>query len=347
MVRHWQCHPPEGFIVASSPHDVPGFLTRFDMLTTAEHGVRDKVQSLPGYRWWRRWLSPRTRFFGSTVTEYTWLPRTPEPERLAADLAREHGRECPLLIIKDIPQASPLLDQADNARVERFVAACRANGFVALEGQALAWVPIDFEDEDDYLSRLSRGARRDIRRKLRTRAVLQVRALPTGDPSWTPALLQRCVELYENVYAQSEVHFDHLSAAFLRALLTEAGGDGMVFIYMHDSEVIGWNLCYVHEQDLVDKYVGFDYPKARELNLYAVSWMHNLAWARQRGLKRYIAGWTDPEVKTHLGARITFTRHLVRPRHVLLRQALRRLAPYFESDRRWYEEQQAHATDRS
>jgi len=99
--------------------------------------------------------------------------------------------------------------------------------------------------------------------------------------------------------------------------------------------MIGWNLCFVVGEALVDKYVGFSYPAAREQNLYFVSWMHNLEYARQHELCCYIAGWTDPQIKAYLGARFTFTRHAVRPRSRVLRAALRRLSGHFESDRNW------------
>ncbi len=48
-----------------------------------------------------------------------------------------------------------------------------------------------------------------------------------------------------------------------------------------------------------------------------------------------MAGWTDPEVKSFLGASMTFTRHAVYARNPLLRALLRRLGSHFESDRHW------------
>ena len=48
-----------------------------------------------------------------------------------------------------------------------------------------------------------------------------------------------------------------------------------------------------------------------------------------------MAGWTDPQVKAFLGARMTFTCHAVYARSPLLRALLRRLGSHFESDRRW------------
>ena len=87
---------------------------------------------------------------------------------------------------------------------------------------------------------------------------------------------------------------------------------------------------------LIDKYVGFAYPEARHHDLYTISWFQNLAYALEQGFRYYVAGWTDPEIKRHLGARFTFTMHAVYVRNPVVRTVLRPLKPLFESDRRWY-----------
>ena len=327
-------HPPLGFVVEQSAQGMPCFLAPFDLLTTADEALRQRVVGLPGYRWWGRLLRWRTRFAGTTVSEYAPLPSTVGPLDLAQGLKRGYGRECRLLIVKDIAQDSPLLDAAANQYAGAFAAACQAQGFVLIEGQALAWVPIDFASIDEYLARLSSGRRKNIRRKLRSRADLDVEAIGTGDLRFQDeATLAAFQALFDEVYEQSEIHFDRPGADFFRALLQDAASGGVVFVYRHAGEMIGWNLCYEHGGKLIDKYVGFAYPRAREHNLYFVSWMHNLDHARQRGLTHYVAGWTDPQVKSFLGAHMTFTRHAVYARNPLLRALLRRLGGHFESDR--------------
>jgi len=338
LIAHFLAHPPEGFSVLATRSGTPAFIAPFDLLTTADVALRKRVAALPLYRWWGRLLRPRTCFVGTTVSEYALFPCRAEAGALVAEWLADHARRRPFLIVKDIPQHSPLLDQASNAQAHAIAQACERAGFVLLEGQALAWVPIDFESRDDYLSRLSPGRRRDIRRKLRARAALDVEEIPAGAPAFGDlALRDEFYALYLEVYAQSEIHFDRLSRTFFDALLQDATSGGIVFVYRQAGRMIGWNLCFVVGEALVDKYVGFSYPAAREHNLYFVSWMHNLEYARQHELCCYIAGWTDPEIKAYLGARFTFTRHAVRPRSRLLRAILRRLSGHFESDRAWAE----------
>ena len=127
--------------------------------------------------------------------------------------------------------------------------------------------------------------------------------------------------LYEQVYAQSEIHFDRLTRPHFAALLRDGGSGGIVFEYRHaeTGQMLGWNLCFDDGERLTDKYIGLSYPASREMNLYFVSWMVNLEYALERGLRHYIAGWTDPGVKALLGARFTATRHVVYVRNPLLR----------------------------
>ncbi|MEW9573153.1 GNAT family N-acetyltransferase [Rhodanobacter sp. Si-c] len=338
LLAAFMVEPPIGFTVERSPQGMPGFVAPFDLLTTADDVLRRRVAAWPLSRHWRRLLTWRTRFAGTTVSEYAPLPAGVAPAALAQGLKAAWGNECRLLIVKDIAQDSPLLGDAENVHARAFAAACEAEGFVLLEGQALAYVTIDFDSDDDYLARLSYSRRKNIRRKLRSRAKLDIEVVRTGDARFRDeAVLAAYYALFDNVYAQSEIHFDRLSADYFRLLLQDADSGGVVFVYRHAGKLIGWNLCYEHGGKLVDKYIGFAYPEARDHNLYFVSWMHNLGYARERGLTHYVAGWTDPEVKSFLGASMTFTRHAVYARNPLLRALLRKLGGHFESDRSWQE----------
>ncbi len=335
LVEQFLAHPPDEFEAAVTPSGTPVFRARFDLLTTAEAPLRQRVQALPLFSRWGRLLRPRTGFIGTTVSEYALFPAAVDADALVREWLAEQAAQ-PFLIIKDIPQDSPLLDRASNAQAQAIADAAERAGFVLLEGQALAWVPIDFDSSDEYLARLSASRRKDIRRKLRARDALHIEEIATGSAFFADAANRETFyALYLQVFAQSEIHFDRLSRAFFDAVLQDARSGGIAVVYRRDGQIIGWNLCFECANALVDKYVGFRYPQARESNLYFISWLYNLDLARRRNLGCYIAGWTDPQIKSYLGARFTFTRHAVRPRSRLLRLALRRLSRHFESDRNW------------
>ncbi len=341
LVAAFATCPPEGFQIDEVAGS-PCFVAPFDLLTTADDTLKQRAAALPGFARWSRWLRIRTAFIGTTVTEYAPLAADVAPSLLADALRLGPCRHHKLTIVKDLPQQSPLLPPADNAAADAVVAALQASGFVTVEGQALAYVPIDFADGDAYLARLSTSRRKNLKRKLRSRAELDIRRLPTGAAfagDAGDAAVDAYYALYEGVFAQSEIHFDKLGRPFFAALLRDGGNGGVVFEYRRaaDGTLLGWNLCFEHGGKLVDKYIGLAYPAAREANLYFVSWMVNLEYAIERGLSHYIAGWTDPEVKAQLGASFTFTRHLVYVRNPLLRALARRFAGHFESDRTWSE----------
>jgi hypothetical protein len=321
------------------PGGMPGFALPFDLATTLEPAAQHRLAALPLYRHWRRWLTPNTCFGGATCTEYAPLPVTPAAAALVQTLLRDIAPRFDFLILKDLPLDSPLLNDSDNRNSRQLLDACQQAGFFLVEGQALAYVPVDFASIEEYLQRLSRARRKDLNRKLKSAALLAIESLPLGaDFFRDEAKLAQLYALYANVYQQSEIHFDRLTPAFFRAVLQDATLPGVLFLYRRQGALIGFNLCLEHHGMLLDKYVGFAYPQARECNLYTVSWFHNLTYALQRGLHTYVAGWTDPEIKRQLGARFTFTQHAVYIRNPLLRTLLRPLRRLFEADRHWYEE---------
>lgn len=338
LVAHFLAHPPEGFAPFVSREGTPGFFAPFDLLTTADADTLRLANSLPGSRRLRRLLTWRTCFFGTTASEYAPMPAGIAPAALAKGMLESWAGRSALLIAKDIPDHSPLLPEAEREYSAAFVAACQAAGFVMVEGQALAYVSIDFSNEDEYLGRLSSGRRKDIRRKLRARDRLRVEILPTGGERFQdPGFLDALYALYEEVYGQSDIHFDKLTCEFFRAILQDGSLPGRLFLYYSQDALIGFNLCFVHGGMLIDKYVGFRYPAAREHNLYFVSWMENLEFARAHGLSHYVAGWTDPEIKAYLGAQFTFTQHAVYVRNPLLRFFLKKISRRFEHDRAWFD----------
>lgn len=338
LVEHFLRHPPEGFCARTLAHGVPAFSAPFDLLTTVGPSDRQTLEALPLSKIWRRWLVPYTCFVGTTCMEYVPLPDASADDFLRDLLQRalpEHG----FVIVKDIPTEATLIGEAAFARSRELLQTCERHGFVLVKGQALAYVPIDFVDIEEFLARMSRSRRKDLKRKLKSRENLEIETIPTGDASFfDQATLQHYYALYLEVFRQSEIHFDRLTPDFFRAILQDAAINGIVFGYKAHGELIGYNLCFAHDGMLLDKYVGFRYPQAREHNLYMVSWFHNLQYALEHGLTHYVAGWTDPEIKRYLGASFTLTRHAVHVRNPVVRNLLKPFKRFFEADAAWHQQ---------
>ncbi|HXH41048.1 MAG TPA: GNAT family N-acetyltransferase, partial [Thermoanaerobaculia bacterium] len=208
LIRHFQSFPPEDFSTFSLDGGVPAFSTRFDLLTTMEPAVRRALRWVPFPR-------PRTCFIGTTVSEYALLPGSTPPETLADDLLASVVSRFPFLIVKDLPTEATLVGEEAFAYSRGLAEACARKGFVLLEGQALAYVPIDFASVDEFLSRRSPTRRKNLRRKLKSLSRLTIDTVPTGDARFhDEAFLAELYALFLNVYRQSEIHFDLLTAPF-------------------------------------------------------------------------------------------------------------------------------------
>jgi hypothetical protein len=330
LVRTFQEHPPEGFRAFDLCSGIPAFSASFDLLTTVDPAVRRVIDALPFAKTWRRLLHARTCFIGTTVSEYALFPADASPQDVAQCIVASVGADYPFVIVKDVPGGSVLVGAEAFAWSQELTETCTNLGFVALEGQELAYVPIDFSSIEEFLARRSHARRKNLRRKLRSASGVRVEEIPAGGAPLTEAMIARLYELYLNVYRQSEIHFDLLTRDFFRALFLDTGSGGIVFLHYAADALIGFNLCFRTETMLIDKYIGFAYPEAHMHNLYTVSWFHNLEYALAHGLRHYVAGWTDPEVKRELGAEFTFTRHLVYVRNRFLRTILARSKRLFE-----------------
>jgi predicted N-acyltransferase len=330
-------HPPETFEVRHTDDFLPFFITDFNLLTTLDIPVKKKIESAFGYQYWGRLLHLKTCFIGTTVTEYTPLISSVEVDHFVQKL-KPYVKSQSLTIIKDLPINSPLLSTEENTYSHSLIEAAEHAGFLAIEGQALAYVPIDFEDREDYLSKLSKSRRKNLKRKLRSLVDLRIEILNTGAVQFLDHTFRaQLYRLFLNVYHQSEIHFDLLTAEFFDELLQDGQNAGKVFLYWKDEILVGYNICFEYQGNLVDKYIGLNYPLAIEYNLYFISWFVNLDYAKQHQLKFYIAGWTDPEVKAQLGAQFTFTRHLVWIKQPVLRFVLKKLRHLFEADAHWHD----------
>lgn len=328
-------NPPVGFSAFQFECDgthTPAFHACFDLLTTVDDaGVKNLLSRVPFSRYF---LSYPTTFLGTTTTEYSNYPDLANYEPFVKALLQEmKQRKAQLCVVKDIPLLSPLLSEYENNRADELLQKLRDAGFYLVEGQALAYVSIDFKSIDEYLQRLSKTRRKEFRKKLREASHVQVEELHCGaEQFFDENFLHVLYEMYLAVFNQSEIHFDKLSPGFFRDLLQKRDSGGRVFLYRDAGDLIGFNICFVANNNLVDKYIGFVYPQAREANLYFMSWFYNLEYALKHGLKYYIAGWTDPKVKAALGAKFTMTRHAVYIRNRLLRSILARFQHLFESD---------------
>jgi len=322
--------PPYNFNVRKN-NDLILFETIFDILTTADESIAKKLgflEKIPGLN---RFFKPNATFVGTTVTEYLVLPEIDE-KQFVDSIFENWNTE--YLIVKDIPKDSLLLSDKENAYSESLIRFLKERGFIILTGQALAYRLIDFESIDEYLMKFSQKRRYDFRRKLKKKIDLKLEIENSGN-SFDEVRAAEYYQMYENVYNKSYIHFDKLTPDFFKGLLQSDTLGAKIFSYYTKTtgELIGYKICFQSEDILIDKFAGFKYPQVLDFSVYFVSWFDNLQYCIDNKIKKFVIGWTNPEVKAYLGADFNFTFHGVYPRNKLIRKALRYLARYFESDK--------------
>jgi hypothetical protein len=336
-----QQNPPldfEAYPISIAEQVLPAFLAEFDLLLTADQPLQrlvHNVSRLLPTKLCNALLRPRTLFIGTTVSEFALFPQQLDyktlPGVLLGHMAKQKAK---FLIIKDIAPETPFLSTSENAASPQICTAFTDAGFVLLEGQALAYIPIDFTSLDEFFSRFSASRRSDFRRKRKKRTAMQLQLIPTGDVLFRdPSIVDEFYQLYENVYNNSEIHFEKLTRAFFEKVLNDGDSKGLIFAYSRNGERIGYSLCFQRGDFLIDKYHGAKYPDFRDNNLYYVNWFDMLEYAVEHSCKIAIFGWTNPEIKAYLGSSFVFTKHAVYTTNPVFRQLLRHFGPSFESDR--------------
>jgi hypothetical protein len=332
IVENFIGNPPAGFSyheIRTDGRIIPSFLAKFDLLITAEKTAKKLLSPV-------HFLipKPRTMFVGTTVSEYSLYPVGSDPEKVPAAVKKAFGgTNASLLVAKDMSSESPLLDEGERDYSRKLIESFRKEKFVIMHGEALAYVPITFSSVDEFMQKFSKSRKKDFRRKLRSLNEITIEPVKTGDAFFTDEMVDTLYELYHKVYLDSTVHFDLLSKDFFRKTFRDADCNGVVFIYRRENRILGFNLCFIVRNYLVDKYIGLSYPESHEYNLYFISWFYNLEYCIKNNLTHYVAGWTDPEIKSYLGADFTYTFHAVYVKNPVLRFLLRRVKRFFEADK--------------
>jgi len=261
---------------------MPAFLTDYCLDTTlAEGALRGGVRRIR--QRFSRFLTMKLACLGSPESECGLVgfhPSVPESRKreLVSQLmtAFEHyavRQGYKLIGIKDIPtQHRALWDEA-------------AQGFSAIPGMATAHLDIDFATIDEYLSRLSRDTRKDMRRKLKRAGPIRIEQRTNIDD-----VLPDVLKLYRDTRERSHFQFEELTAEYFRGVLSHMGDRALCTLYWHGHTLLAANLMLKDKLKLLDKFFCMDGIEGRKHNLYFVSWFHNLQYCLDHGIPHYQSG---------------------------------------------------------
>ncbi|MGH8182204.1 MAG: GNAT family N-acetyltransferase [Rhodanobacteraceae bacterium] len=273
---------------------VPAFVTDYRLDTTMQGGLRRMTEALA--KVFPRLLRIPMLSLGSPVTERCRVGYAPEatPEQratwLGAILARMEtvaAREkFGMLAIKDAPLDEPAWQQV-----------CPRHGLRKLPGLPGATLDIPWHDVDGYLDALGASTRKDLRRKRRAGAALQIEW--RSDLAGIADEMQR---LYRETLAHAEFSFEELTPAYFENVLHDMPGRAHCVTYSEGERLVAFNLVLHDDARLLDKFLGMDYAAMDRYNLYHLSWLENIRYCITRGIGVYEAGQGLHREKLRLGS---------------------------------------------
>ena len=295
-------------------------------LDSALHGrVRKLTDALS--RLWRGLLAVRVIGLGSPYAErchFGCAPGLSPSERNEALGRMLHALEdyaasagIALTVVKDLVarDARTLADP-----LERL-------GYAPLHSLPLAVLELP-ATTDDYLARLSKATRKDVRRKLRKASDVTVETVE--DTTGIAADMER---LYRSTQLRSALDYGDLEvlpAGYFEALSNLPPGRMAVKLYRVRGQLLAFNLLFFERDRVIDKFIGIDYELARGYDIYVLSWMENVHEALRRSARCLQTGQTAYRRKIQLGSRlapcVVYFRHRSAPVHAVLRVVARWLA---------------------
>ena len=287
---------------------LPLFETQYNLSTFLEGWTRKAIGTIS--RWTGRLLRPRVLAVGFVEGEWGEIGFDRETDQGTLSFAWD-------LALKNLQMLASKLD-ADilafanfNDRGGSSIPVDKLGGFEQITSIPCAQLPVRGNMED-YLSRLSKNMRKDLRRKMRKAD--QIKIVRTCDPSsWIDTIYRFYIAQIE----QSALVFGVYHKGFF-AHVCEQVPDTEYVLYFLDERLIAFNLVVNEPNCLVDKYFGMDFELGRKYGLYFVSWLENIRYCAERHIPLYHAGQTCEKTKSRLDATLLSSLILFKHRNPLI-----------------------------
>ncbi|HEX3122918.1 MAG TPA: GNAT family N-acetyltransferase [Rhodanobacteraceae bacterium] len=277
---------------------VPAFVTDYRLDTTLTGPLRRVTGAIA--RVFPRLLRQRLLSLGSPIGEFCHLGFAAGVDRAgqarlldilfskAEKYARRSGIS--MLAAKD----------AAMAQDDLWAAAAAAHRLRRQPSLPTASLDIRFDSLDGYLATLSHATRKDLRRKLKASTAIRVEWRENIDD-----IIDDVMRLYRATLAHAALTFEELTPEFFTGVLRELAPRSRCATYWLGERLVAFNLVLHDGEVLLDKFLGMDYAFARRYNLYYLTWLTNVAYCVEHGLKRYQSGQGLHREKLRLGSRLS------------------------------------------
>jgi len=173
------------------------------------------------------------------------------------------------------------------------------NGFLKVNSFPSVRMELNFNSLEEYFGSLRCSVRKDLHRKIKkafSRSDIKIEIVDSVED-----IIDDIYRLYLNTYWAGEVKFEFLTKDFFLNVSKDLKPHTKYFLYYINGKLCAFNLCFLYDNLLIDKFIGFDYEIAQEYSLYFVSWCFNIEWCLKNSIRFYQVGQTDYEPKTKLG----------------------------------------------
>jgi hypothetical protein len=309
----------DGRVIAA----VPAFCTFYRLDTTVQGPLKRITEWLAAR--WSRVLSLQLLSIGSPVTETAQLgfePGVAESEKpaLLAELVAElmayaDANRIGLIAVKDARDADLALWREALPDFQR------------MAGLPTAVLSLPYPSLDAYFASLSSATRKDMRRKRKAEREIRIERRTSLD-----GLIGRVMDLYGQTVARSDLAFERLPIGFFTSVLSSMPDRSHCVLYWHGDELLAFNLAVESADRLIDKFIGTD-DRARDYNLYFLSWIENVRYCIGRGIPVYQSGQAGYAAKLRLGSNLQLNWNFFRHRNPVLNAVLGVVARLVRLDR--------------
>ena len=224
-----------------------------------------------------------------------------------------------------------LKDVTDNDASWAHEALVRA-GYIGTPTLPVATLRLPFKTEAEYLASLSANMRKDLKRKLKGLANVEVEIRHSID-----GIENEIVELFEETrtkrHAQADYGaFEEVPAGYFRAVVESLGDRALIMLCRVNGQLASFNISLVEGKRIIGKYVGMRYPLATDHNIYFINWMMMVRLCLERGIEELQVGQTAYHPKIRLGCQLKRSWVYFKHRGAMMGPLFRTFGPYFAFD---------------
>ena len=270
---------------------LPLFETRFDLSAFVggwiQKSLKVAVRLIPSV------FNPRVLSVGSVAGEWSEIGIDPQIDQVTLDEAYKIAFSTMQTLAAEMKSDLVALYNFNHySKLPREV----FKKFNRVQYRSCALLTINFNSVEEYLSRLSRVARKNVHRKMRVAPEVRVVRSHNIAP-----FLDRIYKLYLETVARGPMALGAHNRPFFEQICERVPGAEYT-LYFVQEELIAFNLLIVKQQAMVDKLFCMDYEIGRKHNLYVLSWLENVRTCVELKIPLYYAGQGAEKTKARLGA---------------------------------------------